>query len=351
VELTPTLRKHLQSPPGEEPAVTILGDLGYDYIYTCPPLEGGREVIIRRYQRTLAGAAGYFSTGLARLGAVVHLLTEVGDDPAGGSLRKEARSLGVRPEGIRTRRGCGSPFSLIFAGESEQSPRQVATFLGTLEDLSARALDYPAALASSHLAYSCNYFLLPRLREEIGEVFAQARRLGRLTAYDANAGDGWDSPAALRTLVERIYPHTDVIFLNEAEAAALSGGKPPERALALVSPASETVVIKLGPCGALLRHRDTVTRCPAFPLLGPVRDTVGAGDSFQAAFLYFLLCGLPAEQCLVLGAANGASTVLHVGGIPGQLDRRGLSAFLTRYRVGTPGRGRIEIHRIDTAGR
>lgn len=343
MELIPVLRQYLESVPAEEPAATILGDLGYDYIYTCPPLEGGREVIIRGCQRTLAGAAGYFSAGLARLGAVVHLLTEVGDDPAGEALREEAGSLGVRPAGIRTRRGCGSPYSLIFAEEAERSPRQVATYLGTLEELSAHNLDYETALAGSRLAYSCNYFLLSRLREEIPEVFARARALGLLTAYDANAGDGWDSPPALRTLVERIYPRTDIVFLNEAEAAALSGGRDPERALTAVSPASETVVIKLGPGGVLLRHRGRVTRCAAFPLAGPVRDTVGAGDSFQAAFLYFLLRGLPAEHCLVLGAANGASTVLHVGGVPGQLDRTGLGAFLSRYRVEDVGTGRIDV--------
>jgi sugar/nucleoside kinase (ribokinase family) len=343
VELVPVLRSELEAAPVEEPAVTILGDLGYDYIYTCPPLEAGREVIIRGYQRTLAGAAGYFSTGLARLGAVVHLLTEVGDDPAGEALREEARRLGVRPEGIRTRPGCGSPFSLIFAEESEASPRQVATSLGTLERLSAKTLEWEAALAGSRLAYSCNYFLLPRLREEIGEVFARARALGLLTAYDANAGDGWDSPPALRTLVEEIHPQTDVVFLNEAEAAALSGERDPERALGKVSPASQTVVIKLGPRGVLLRHGGRIIRCAAFPLTGPVRDTVGAGDSFQAAFLYFLLRGLPVEHCLVLGAANGASTVLHVGGVPGQLDRPGLAALLSRYRVETSGSGRIDV--------
>ena len=59
MELDSLLQEQLRTPPAQEPTVTILGDLGHDYIYTCPPLEGGREVIIRSYQRTLAGAAGY----------------------------------------------------------------------------------------------------------------------------------------------------------------------------------------------------------------------------------------------------------------------------------------------------
>jgi sugar/nucleoside kinase (ribokinase family) len=231
---------------------------------------------------------------------------------------------------------------MIFAEEAEESPRQVATYLGTLAELSVRSMDLDACLPDSSLVYSCNYFLLPRLREEIGEVFQQARSQGLLTAYDANAGDGWDSPRTLETLTRRIYPQTDVVFLNEAEAAALSGGRAPEDALAVVSPTSQTVVIKLGPQGVVLRHRDQIFRCSAFPPGAPVRDTVGAGDSFQAAFLYFLALGLPVEQCAVLGAANGASSVQHIGGVAGQLDRSGLAAFLARYRVEETRGGHIE---------
>ena len=343
MELNGILARFLEASPAQPPVVTILGDLGHDYIYTCPLLEGGREVIIRSYQQTLAGAAGYVSAGLARLGATVHLLTEVGDDPAGRALRDEARALGIRPEGVRVRSGCGSPFSMIFAEEAEESPRQVATYLGTLAELSAGSMDTDTPLAASSLVYSCNYFLLPRLREEIGEVFRRAKSLGLLTAYDANAGDGWDSPRTLRTLTGDIYPQTDVVFLNEAEAAALSGGREPEQALGVLSPHSAIVVIKLGPRGVILRHRDAVSRCYAFPLEGPVRDTVGAGDSFQAAFLYFLLRGLPAEHCAVLGAANGASSVQHTGGIAGQLGLRELAAVLSRHRVEEIRPGHIEV--------
>jgi sugar/nucleoside kinase (ribokinase family) len=74
-------------------------------------------------------------------------------------------------------------------------------------------------------------------------------------------------------------------------------------------------------------------RVGAFPLPGPIRDTVGAGDSFQAAFLYFLLRGLPVEHCAALASANAAASVLASGGTAGQLDRRGLIGLLRAARV------------------
>jgi sugar/nucleoside kinase (ribokinase family) len=83
----------------------------------------------------------------------------------------------------------------------------------------------------------------------------------------------------------------------------------------------------------------------AFPLPGPLRDTVGAGDSFQAAFLYFLLRGRPVAHCAALASANAASSVLAPGGTAGQLGRGGLAAFLDGFRVLEEG-DRILVRRV-----
>jgi sugar/nucleoside kinase (ribokinase family) len=100
---------------------------------------------------------------------------------------------------------------------------------------------------------------------------------------------------------------TDLIFLNEDEAVHLTGRSDPLQAAEAVRPAEATVVVKRGARGAVLRHQGRSTEVEAFPLPGPLRDTVGAGDSFQAAFLYFLLRGLPVSHCAALASANAAS--------------------------------------------
>ena len=79
----------LENLSNPEPKIAIVGDLNYDYIYISPPLESGKEVLISDFTRSLAGAAGYVASGLAKLGAKVHLLTQVGDDKDGKDLLKE----------------------------------------------------------------------------------------------------------------------------------------------------------------------------------------------------------------------------------------------------------------------
>jgi sugar/nucleoside kinase (ribokinase family) len=333
-----------------EPVVTVLADLNYDYIYDSPSLEPNREVIIRDVSRQLAGAGGYVSCGLARLGAEVYLLTELGDDDEGNQLYQEIEVFGVHNEGIRLVKDKKSPFTLIFTGKGEQTPRQVATYPGTSLHLTIDSFEYREFVSKSNLVYSCNYFILRRLREEIKYVFRFAREQGVLTSYDANAGDDWADPGALETLVHRIYPVTDVVFLNESEAGHLTATGDPAVSIQNIAQDATTVVIKLGAQGAVARHRGRIYRCSAFPLGGRVRDTVGAGDAFQAAFLYFYLKKYPIELCMVLGAANAASTVMYTGGTRGQRTPKELGGFLALHRVMDEGNGVLSVEERRGSG-
>jgi sugar/nucleoside kinase (ribokinase family) len=284
--------------------------------------------------------------GLARLGAEVHLLAGLGDDADGRELYEEIGRRGVRREGIHRKPGARSAFTLIFADEASGRPRQVATFQGASLGFTVQPEDYQPLLERCDLAYSCNYFLLPRLREGVPELFRRARARGARTAYDANAGDGWRDPAQLELLREGILPVTDLIFLNQDEAAHLTGQADPRRAAEAVRPGEATVVVKCGGRGAVVRDGGRIFRAGAFPLPGPIRDTVGAGDSFQAAFLYFLLRGASVQLCAALASANAAATVLAPGGTAGQLDRSGLAGFLGAYSVLEEPDGGIRIQRV-----
>jgi sugar/nucleoside kinase (ribokinase family) len=333
----------LGEPPREQPAITIIGDLNYDSIYSCPGLEPGKEVFITSYSKHIAGAGGYVACGMARLGARVDFVTELGADAEGRELLEEIERRGIGRQRTRLLEGRRSPFTLIFSEAGEGRPRQAATYQGTLADFVLQPEEFPSFAGGSGMVYSCSYFIMPALRVVMGEIFRRCRAAGVRTAYDANAGDQWGEAKALRVLRDEIYPQSDFIFLNETEAFSLTGQNDPTKAAQAVNPQGSTVVIKCGGKGVVLRHKGQLIGINAFPLPAKVVDTVGAGDSFQAAFLYFALCGFPPTYSAVLGSANAASTVLYTAGTTGQLDRDGLARFIRPYRILDDGAGDIRV--------
>jgi len=332
-EITDEIIDRILSDRVSEPAVTVIGDLNYDYIYSAPSLERGKEVLISAHTRSIAGAAGVVSCGLAKLGARVYLLTSPGSGREGRALFHEVKKRGVACKRVRPHRDSPGAFTLIFTQEGETQPRQVATFQGSLEHFSAKDFNYKRYVAKSTALYSCNYFIMPRLREEIAEIFAEAKTRKVLTVYDANAGDRWEEKRALETLTNSILPLTDVVFLNESEAFYLTGEKNPDRSIDKLCPKASVIVIKRGPEGVVYRHAGRTGAVGSFPLAGEIRDTVGAGDSFQACFLYFYLKKYPLLFSLVLGSANAASTLLHFGGTAGQRNREELVSLLRKYSI------------------
>jgi sugar/nucleoside kinase (ribokinase family) len=108
----------------------------------------------------------------------------------------------------------------------------------------------------------------------------------------------------------------NVLMPNEVEAAAISGVTDPKAALGALARQVPVVAVKLGPEGAIAQQGNKVVR--AAPPAVHVRDTTGAGDSFDAGFVYGYLAGWPLERTLRLACACGALATRVPGGTNGQ---------------------------------
>jgi sugar/nucleoside kinase (ribokinase family) len=80
----------------------------------------------------------------------------------------------------------------------------------------------------------------------------------------------------------------------------------------------EALAIKLGAAGALGIHSSQKARAASIPV--NVVDTVGAGDSFNAGFLYGYLHHWELEMSLRLGCVCGALSTQKAGGTTGQAN-------------------------------
>jgi sugar/nucleoside kinase (ribokinase family) len=125
-------------------------------------------------------------------------------------------------------------------------------------------------------------------------------------------------------------PECDVFLPNETEACAIVGCDDLDKAVDALSTQIPTLAVKLGAQGGLARQSESVARAPALPVR--VVDTTGAGDSFDAGFLYGVLKGWSLEASLRLACACGSLSTRMAGGTAGQatleealeaLERRG----------------------------
>jgi sugar/nucleoside kinase (ribokinase family) len=190
--------------------------------------------------------------------------------------------------------------------------RAILTYPGCMGALRAEHIDRALLLRARHLHVS-SYFLQTGLRPGLPELFEQAQSLGLTTSLDPN----WD-PAEAWEPVTEVLPHTSAFLPNRAEACAIAKVSDASEAALSLAKAAGTVAVKLGAQGALAVGPTQDARVAGFP--ATVVDTVGAGDSFDAGFLYGYLKGWDLEKALRMGVLCGSLSTRATGGTDGQPD-------------------------------
>lgn len=237
----------------------------------------------------------------------VCLFCAVGDDAQGRSLHAQfsRAGLGGWLEPIP-----GELTSLGLALVRADGERAFVTDLGAL-----RHMDLVWARKALAGVEGPGFFvvngasLLPGLPPaDVGALFQEMRGRGLKTCLDT----GWDVngwPPATVQQWRDVMALTDFFFPNEMEAAVLSGETDPARAAdALRAFGAGTVAVKVGPKGVVLADMSGVRLIPTEPK--PIPDTTGAGDIFDAGFLYALGFGWPADDAARLGQRLAAVILL-----------------------------------------
>ena len=143
--------------------------------------------------------------------------------------------------------------------------------------------------------------LLTGLWGHAEHILEEVRSRGVLTAFDA--ADRPDDTAARCAL-----PHSDVFFFSDADSTLPVLRKKLE---GLHAVSSGIVVATRGEKGSLAYDGHDffahgIVECE-------VVDTMGAGDSYIAGFLYALLSKCPIPECMEAGAKNASLTIGYRG--------------------------------------
>ena len=147
---------------------------------------------------------------------------------------------------------------------------------------------------------------------------AQAvRARGGEVAFDGNYRPrGWPSAEAARATFAEIAPHCSIVLPTFEDETSLYGDTDPGQSLRRWHAAgAQLVVVKRGEEGAVLSLAGQEPATIPCPERKAARDTTGAGDSFNAAFLTALLGGADPQAAVLAGHRLAGEVVMHPGAI------------------------------------
>jgi sugar/nucleoside kinase (ribokinase family) len=147
-----------------------------------------------------------------------------------------------------------------------------------------------------------SFFLQSHLAETFISIFEAARERGITTSLDS----GWDPAEKWDPSLYSLLRFTDIFFPNELEAIAITGEATADAASRRLAEYCRIAVVKLGKRGSILKKDGAQTlTCPIYEEYKG-RDYTGAGDSYNAGFLYAFLVGMPLPDCMKFGSATAA---------------------------------------------
>jgi sugar/nucleoside kinase (ribokinase family) len=287
----------------------VAGEINPDLILSgdVEPAFGQVEKLVDSAALTIGSSSVIFACGAARLGLKAAFIGKCGADVFGRFMLDEMSQRGVEIGNVIQIPGGSTGLSVIL---NRGADRAILTHPGLIPALSADDVPDGLLRQARHL-HVASYFLQDALRPGLPRLFERARSLGLTTSLDTN----YDPSEQWRGLDE-LLGLTNVFLPNQAEACSITGEGNVEIAAAKLSARVETLAIKLGEQGALVVSKGQKVRFASIPV--KVIDTVGAGDSFDAGFIYGYLAEWPLEKSLRLATVCGALSTRQAGGTQAQ---------------------------------
>lgn len=154
-------------------------------------------------------------------------------------------------------------------------------------------------------------------RAQVAGLASAVRANGGEVVFDGNYRPrGWHDPATARAAFAAIAPLCSIVLPTfEDEAALFDDTDPHDSIRRWHKTGARLVVVKMGAAGAVLSRRGGSAETILCPERKEPRDTTGAGDSFNAAFLSALLAGEQPEAAVLAGHRLAGEVVMHPGAI------------------------------------
>lgn len=289
--------------------ILVAGEINPDLILSGDviPAFGQVEKLVDSAEMTVGSSSAIFACGAARLGLKVAFVGVCGDDLFGQFMLKEMRRNAINVEHVILSSEDSTGLSVIL---NRQADRAILTFPGLMDALTVENISDELLAQCRHL-HIASYFLQTKLQPGLPGLFQRAHRRGLTTSLDSN----YDPTEKWSGLAE-LLPYCDVFLPNEREALAIAGTDNLHSAGQQLAKKAKIVAVKSGAAGAIAFQGENSWRAASLSV--DVIDTIGAGDSFDAGFIYGHLKHWSIEKSLRLACACGSLSTQAHGGTLGQ---------------------------------
>ena len=289
--------------------VLVAGEINPDLILTgdVRPEFGQVEKLVEQAELTIGSSSAIFACGAARLGLKVAFIGVCGEDVFGRFMLDELQKRGVDTSNVTVRPEGRTGLSVIL---NRSSDRAILTFPGLIAALQASDISDALLQQARHL-HVASYFLQKNLQARLPALFQRAHTRGLTTSLDTNY-----DPSEEWAGIEDLLPATDIFLPNQTEALAITHAEAIEEAAEQLAETAGLVAVKLGAAGALAYQGHSAIRADTIPV--EIVDSVGAGDTFDAGFVFGYLHQWSVEKSLRLACACGALSMQKAGGTDGQ---------------------------------
>lgn len=307
------------------PRIVGLGDLVLDLI-----TEVGLPIVPGQHRETPpirpepGGGCNFLIAG-AHLGAHMSAVGVVGDDVFGRLVVE-----GLKAEEVDTSAIFCAPGSTSAVVYDLIDPRtRLHTFVGSLAAGDPMPFSTAARqqIEQADAVFLQGYTLLERqLPGLVDEALALARQLGKPLYFDV----GPPAAAVPEERLRAVLAQMDVIMMTADEIEIVAPAMDEQEACAaLFALGISAIVIKRGGQGCSICTPEAHFQAPGLPVT--VVDTVGAGDCFNAAFVYGRCTGMSWQRAAELANGMGAACVQKVAAGRNAPTRAEVAAALSTH--------------------
>jgi sugar/nucleoside kinase (ribokinase family) len=260
------------------------------------------------FEKCPGGAPANFAVACSRLGIPTGFIGKVGDDAFGRFLADTLRQNGVDVSQVKY-----SEFrtALAFVSIAEDGERHFMFYRRPCADAMLEEVDIDSGYISQAKVLHFGTVGLSESpsREATLKAVEYARESGVKVSFDPNIRFHlWPKdPDEIRDEVIAVAKSSDIFLPSREEAEFLVGMDPAQALEEFLSWGPGTVGIKLGRDGCLVGQGEQRVEAPG--IAAEALDTTGAGDGFDAGFIYGLLQGYPLQKTALNANVVGSLVV------------------------------------------